>query len=72
MNPPPFQSIGSSALPLRYSPLGAGGRLGSKNGVVYRGQSDGSVRREIPKVRGKAARRADKLTRRRERSLVEA
>jgi len=52
-----------------------GGRVGSSNGVVYRVRNmvrgGFTLERELPKVKGKAARRADKLARRRLRDARE-
>ena len=43
-----------------------------RGGHVYVTMADGSSRREIPKVRGKAARKADKRRRREARAAVAA
>lgn len=55
----------------RTRPLAPGTRITSKNGRVYLvGEDPGTLRRALPKERGKAARRADRQARREARSVA--
>lgn len=53
-----------------FEPIENGGRFKTMDGRAYQRDTTGEIRRTVPKERGKAARKADKLARRRAFDLI--